>query len=768
MNLDDFKLVTAFASYISKPEITAAGPTFLVKGSINVLIDYAQRVRSRNGYTLFGAAAGIGSGIKGSYEWLTSTGIQIPLRMHDGILEFFAYGTWMTLRSGFAASTMAFAKIWDNVEKIGVLLGVIGDTNTYKWSGGITRAWKSTSTTVTKQGVLTADTGIAFIAGTPGLVAPTITDISNNFLNAGFAIGDTLYVTGSAANSRNFTIAAVTANKITLIMTDVLVSEVATPAITLHNGSPTWATSRFLTKGSAIAVGTVTISIANPAVITVNNTLALNDTVQFQTTGALPTGLTAGTDYYVVNPSSTSFSVAATPSGSPIVTSGSQSGVQSATKTDRYIVYNGVAYQYTGGETTDTLTGLVGFPTVNLGDIIFQQMTVLPNPSSIPANFKQDLIGVQLNQLILASSQSQDVYISSTSDYTNFTLTSPRLPGDPAHVTMDAPCTCIVPINNPAQTTSSIMFGGGDNEYFQLSYQLSQDNANEIVRMIKLTTAISSGLIAPGAIAPVKQATVYISREPAMDYLSNVERQDVNDVPISDPIKDDFDAYDFTNAHTVYYKRQIISALPNEGVVLIYDLMRKLWQPPQTLPISRLAIIDDQLYGHSAVLPETYKLFVGTNDNGNPIEQKARFAYNNGGRRDRLKNMSEYWSDGYITGNGELDMTLNLGFNGINGTKTMSILGSDTSVVIPGSGSTLGDEPLGSTPIGGATLGAIPGLAGTSATMLRFWQADTMSLADYTEYFIEYSMTTLDGQFAVVAHGSDQWDADTAPISHKK
>lgn len=682
---DAFQTTTLFNSYVAKPEITDLAPTYLVKGSKNVLIDYAQRVISRNGYALYRQANTGAGGIKGSYEWNTSTGKQFPLRCYDGILQFDWNSTFNTLKTGLTNSYLQFAKVWDNTEKIDVLIFVLGDTNCYKWSGGVSKVWKSTASTLTKQGVLTAQNTIAFVAGTPGIVQATITDTNSNFLNAGFAAGDTLTVTGSTSNSRNFTIASVIAGTITLIMSDVLVSEIAGPSITVHNGEPTWATSRFLTAGT------------------------------------------------------------------------------------RAITYNGVDYTYTGGESTDTLTGLTAFPAVTVGNPVWQTVIVLSNSGAFNANFKQDLIAVQLNQLILASTKSQEVYLSSIIDYTNFTLTSPRVPGDPAKVVMDNYCTCIVPIDNQSQTTSSLAFGAGTSEFFQLSYQLSQDNSNEIVRMIKLKTASGSGLIAKGAICPIKNATVYISREPAMDTLSNVETLDSNkNIPISDPIKDDFDSYDFTNAHVRYWKRMILIALPNQGIVLIYDLMRQLWQPPQTIPISRFAIINDQLYGHSATTNETYQLFVGTNDNGVFIPQVARFAYNNGGNRSRYKKMSEYWTDGYITANGQLMMEQNLGFSGSIAKKVMSILGSDTSITITQTGSTLGDESLGATPIGGATLGPLSGLIGTNAPMLRFFQVDTLSAADYTEQYVEYSMNTLDGQFALIAHGSNQWDAGTVPVANKK
>lgn len=76
-----------------------------------------------------------------------------------------------------------------------------------------------------------------------------------------------------------------------------------------------------------------TISIATPAVVTWNNHgRSANDPVKFTTTGALPTGLIAGTTYYVVGSSITTntFQVSATPGGAAIATSGTQSGTHTA------------------------------------------------------------------------------------------------------------------------------------------------------------------------------------------------------------------------------------------------------------------------------------------------------------------------------------------------------------------------------------------------------------------------------------------------------
>lgn len=82
-----------------------------------------------------------------------------------------------------------------------------------------------------------------------------------------------------------------------------------------------------------VETSVVTISIASPGVVTwAAHGRAAGDAVKFSTTGALPTGLTAGTTYYVLASGLTSgaFQVAATPGGSAIVTSGTQSGVHTA------------------------------------------------------------------------------------------------------------------------------------------------------------------------------------------------------------------------------------------------------------------------------------------------------------------------------------------------------------------------------------------------------------------------------------------------------
>lgn len=115
-----------------------------------------------------------------------------------------------------------------------------------------------------------------------------------------------------------------------------------------------------VTEGRATQTlaGTFTVTSATPAVFTQTaHGYSVNQPVVPTTTGALYTGLTAGTTYYVIATALTAntFEVAATPGGTAINTSGSQSGTHTMTSTS--LVWNNMAVDQVGGYRTATITG---------------------------------------------------------------------------------------------------------------------------------------------------------------------------------------------------------------------------------------------------------------------------------------------------------------------------------------------------------------------------------------------------------------------------
>lgn len=108
----------------------------------------------------------------------------------------------------------------------------------------------------------------------------------------------------------------------------------------------------------------VTISQATPGVVTwAGHGLPNGTPVTFSTTGALPTGLTAGTTYYVVSASTDTFSVAATPGGSAIATSSAGTGTHTAVavpvgETDYIAGYAMLGVKSGGGSDTSRLVSM--------------------------------------------------------------------------------------------------------------------------------------------------------------------------------------------------------------------------------------------------------------------------------------------------------------------------------------------------------------------------------------------------------------------------
>ena len=81
-----------------------------------------------------------------------------------------------------------------------------------------------------------------------------------------------------------------------------------------------------------------TVTVASPGVFTsAAHELADGDTVWLETTGALPTGLTVDTTYYVIVKGITAdtFQLSASRGGVAITTTGTQSGTHSFIKTNR-------------------------------------------------------------------------------------------------------------------------------------------------------------------------------------------------------------------------------------------------------------------------------------------------------------------------------------------------------------------------------------------------------------------------------------------------
>jgi hypothetical protein len=180
------------------------------------------------------------------------------------------------------------------------------------------------------------------------------------------------------------------------------------------------------TSTSAPYSQTVTISIASPAVVSfaapivsVNSTTTVNlyegMPVSFTTTGALPTGIAAGTTYYVSNLSGTTCNLASTPGGTAIATTGTQSGVHTATVplcASQLVLNNNVS----AGSGTMTLTG-------TLVNRLFVRSNVAGTAITMSAAGTKTLTNVDFSDITVSGTAWTGTSVGNCLGNTNITFT---------------------------------------------------------------------------------------------------------------------------------------------------------------------------------------------------------------------------------------------------------------------------------------------------------------------------------------------------------
>lgn len=423
----------------------------------------------------------------------------------------------------------------------------------------------------------------------------------------------------------------------------------------------------------------------------------------------------------------------------------------------REILINGVAYAYTGGEATDTLTGVTALPAITDGDIVLQAVRSNTNASPFPSNYNNDYLGVQRNQLYVGSKTSRLIFGSKDSDFTTFTYTANRLPGEGVELNLDTFCTGF------ESTSQEITIFGGSDDIYTVMWQMSSDNTKEAVSIEKKDTSPGQGLIAPHAKTRIKNnGLAFITKEPTLDTLGNVENMpSTTNVPVSDLIKTDFDLYDFTDADLIYWKRNIIIALPAESLLLLYDLRYGIWQPPQEFAVSIGCLGVDEsgnLIGHSYISNESYIIFSGNRlgdevgevvsdtFDGFSVEAIARH-YSNDGVPDQQKRFDSYFVSGYISGGTNMEHRVYFETAGARGQLTKAITALvDRFLFGQSDVHWLGKNPLGFAPIGGGGILGAP-------LLFRFRKNHTFKEIPYYEYVSEFYKNDATEQFTICVHG---------------
>lgn len=426
---------------------------------------------------------------------------------------------------------------------------------------------------------------------------------------------------------------------------------------------------------------------------------------------------------------------------------------------DKSVVINGNTYTYTGGEGTATLTGVSPSPAAEpVGSVVHQSVVTTANSAmtDLPATFANGLIACLNNQVYVGSLTSSVLYLSKTNSYIDYSFASPRIPSDGGTATLDANLVALVAQENLMYVSC------GRDFWYNTQFQLSADNESESFTVLRLKTNPSQGAISQASVSQMKNKVIFISNEPTMDELGRVEQilgtpQTTN---ISDPIKLDFDQYDFTDCATFYHRYFNYVSVPREGVVRMYNLSTQGWEAPQQLPVHRFYVVDGELYGHSYSTLESYKLFTGYSDRatatapGTPIDAKAIFSYQNFGSRFSKKSVSKFYIEGYISANTILNSTITYEIDGCATMQSFVVDGSDKQIVcISREGNSLGKNSFGKQGLGTQTNNSVDGLPP------KFRVFKTLTMQNFFECQFSFEILGVDQRFEILAWGLNATDS---------
>lgn len=415
----------------------------------------------------------------------------------------------------------------------------------------------------------------------------------------------------------------------------------------------------------------------------------------------------------------------------------------------------GTEYTYTGGEDTTTLTGIADTSGIQAGDVLVQK--IITTSDVVSASRNNHTIFTFENQVLYGSDDDQEVYMSANDDYADFTFSAPRVPGEGTIFTLDDPVSGfgVFPDN-------LIIFAGKSSIYRAKPEDVTVGSTQaEIFRVRKYNTGLGQSAQNQEVIQNIGDSLIYLSHEPAVRQIYSPDEIQGGKEPrtLSNPIKPDFDAEDWSNACAIWYKNAYYLSAPTNGRVYILEYvedadgrLRRFWQPPQTMFVRAFVTLDDLLYGH-VTSPNTYRLFnpdaysdeIDT-DEKVPIKCVAKFAYRSFGDRFNYKNFDEFAVEGEISPSTDILMTINYDFGGATQSVERTIEGGDIGILLETLENTsLAQQPLGQEPIGGS----VQAPDGTAKFRVIF----EMLKIDFVEVQDTYETDDVDKFWSIIARG---------------
>lgn len=446
------------------------------------------------------------------------------------------------------------------------------------------------------------------------------------------------------------------------------------------------------------------------------------------------------------------------------------------------IIISDVTYTYSG-VSGSTLTGVSSDVSATAANTpVYQVVGTTSNFTPASSSYAADFLRVINNRVWVGSYTSRVVYGSKTTSYTDYSQSTPRIPGDGEVVTMDNVGKGIgVRQGNP-------WFSAGTSDWYEISFsQITVGSTlSEQTKVDKKPTSILSAALGHEFIDMIGDTLVCVCQDQQVRQIGLFTDQFETRFPsLSLAIQTELNDETFTTGHLRAIGNIIYITAPNNG--RDYMLERRegidyygrintewFWHPPQIRNVSRFAVISGVVYGHSNSFPQIYQIWDTSQwhddspnslTTGVPYDCVMRMAYRQHGRRQGKIEFDKMYLEGYITTGTKLYGNVYFDYQGAT---TVSNLDLNSMGDIPSySGSTapsMGDSSLGDNPLGdGLTVES------NDQEMLPKYRIikDTAQVQCF-EYALEIYTQDIDSRWEVLSIGTNAQVAASQAIEIRK
>lgn len=794
-------LVSDFLAYENKQDITSTLPGILQAGSQNMFIvklagsERPSKLVTRAGMTLLGQASTLNIGIRSEFDkFYDRLGDILLMREYPkggaegDIIEVLVQNEWYRLTlslTDLPTGTHAyrFSEWWDVKNNQSRLVMVNGNYDTVtniskvlSWTGGYAQVVGVGTNTLSLSPLDTWEAH-GFIQNSPNFL---VFQGQQFIISSGWAT-DTLTLTTDPTNiivpgdyvfqgirsdslvgQSGATITGFTLDTISNYINHIVYGDFKNAKVYFSQIEDQDAETSPIITGFNLGVNDLNFFKGNPYTATDNNTYKIQvtsstyvNTESYNLTNILnditwqPTGYTGGS---TVHGHVVILDVAGTPDQVKWYLDGVLDGGQNIIAGSPIFFSDGVSFVFsadTGHSTGDTWTlnyGGVDTVTTYKNDTVVSNVAITGATQSISDGIIFQFATIRGHNI--GDNWSINAFPAVTDAWKNTSFSQPsRLPGEGTFLILDAPIIDMLPQED------GIYFNTRSGSWIKSTFTISSDLTSESITTTKLKSQYQNKMLANGLVNYDLNSIIYITQDKTVLSLGRLEfLQEPQNQNISDPVKYDFLFANFADGDVKLWGTYQVFTAPHEGMMFIYDLALKIWQPPQvfTDPIGKMSVREGRLIGHSFTRNMSYTLFSGTNDNGSAFTTRVVLPYNNyKWGRDQNKMYSMTWCEGYISGAPQIEFTVNRGLLGCQGYEMHAIM---PKLCVPPSEAPLGAGNLGSHALGSDNIQPSP-------KFREVWK--TQNSLPFYEANMVLECSTIDQDWQLVSIGINVVDSPT-------